>query len=177
MNATPVMKGCSMRTVMKKQSGFTLIESLLTLFILAVGLLGVAGLQMQSLRSGSVAMQRMIVTVKAQEMMERVRANMVKKAGKGDTTADEREKVLDFKRQTIDLYANTSGVNSACINGTVCNTAEMVAFDIFQWERELESLLPGAPTSVITVNDLSMTINITWTDRGDTYSYSVTSQI
>ncbi len=166
-----------MKSVVKTQSGFTLMESLLTLFILSVGMLGVAGLQVQSLRSGSVAMQRMAVAIKAQEMMDRMRANMVKKITAGTGAQTDKELLISAKEQTMALYASTAGVNSPCLNGTICSAAEMVAFDIYQWETELQNFLPGTPTSTITVNNLTVSINVTWTDRGDTFNYSVTSQI
>lgn len=160
----------------KKQHGFTLIESLLTLFILAVGMLGVAGLQMQSLRSGSVAMQRMGVSIKSQEMMDRVRANMIKQAGISDSKYDI-TRLLSARQQTLDLYASVSGVNSPCMNGTVCTPDQIVAYDIFQWEREIANFLPGTPTSLVTVAGSNITVEVRWEDRGETYSFVVTSQI
>jgi type IV pilus assembly protein PilV len=160
----------------KTQQGFTLLESLLTLFILAVGMLGVAGLQMQSLRSGSVALQRMAVSIKAHEMMDRVRANMISRVGKNAGEKDY-SKVLTARQVTLDSYATASGVDAACINGTICTADQIAAYDIFQWEREMAVLLPGTPTSVITVTGTSMTVNVSWQDRGETYSYTVTSQI
>jgi len=161
----------------KTQQGFTLLESLLTLFILAVGMLGVAGLQMQSLRSGSVAMQRMAVAIKAQEMMDRVRANMAKQGTNTGSRESNINKVLTARQQTLDLYASTSGVNSPCMNGTICTSAEIVAYDIFQWEKEMANMLPGTPTSTITVAGSNITVDVSWVDRGDTYRYTVTCKI
>jgi type IV pilus assembly protein PilV len=166
-----------MKSVIKTQTGFTMIESLLTLFILSVGMLGIAGLQVQSLRSGSVAMQRMAVAIKAQEMMDRVRANMVEKMVGSTGAQTDKEILLNARQQTIAIYASATAANSPCMGGTVCDEDAMAAYDLYQLEYELDNLLPGTPTPTITVNNSNITITITWTDRGDAFSYSVTSQI
>jgi len=160
----------------RTQQGFTLLESLLTLFILAVGMLGVAGLQMQSLRSGGVAAQRMAVAIKSQGMMDRIRANVLTKIGKnaGENTYI---KIQIKKQETLAAYATASGVNSPCMNGTICTKDQIAAYDIYQWETELATMLPGTPTSTITVAGSNVTIDVSWTDRGDAYRYTVTSQI
>ena len=59
----------------KQHQGFTLIEAMLALFILTIGILGVAGMQMEGMRSSNMALQRTIVAMKTQEMIERMRAN------------------------------------------------------------------------------------------------------
>ena len=58
-----------------KQRGVTLIEILITLLILAVGLLGLAALQSISLQSGQVAYQRSQAVSIAYEVADFARAN------------------------------------------------------------------------------------------------------
>lgn len=53
-----------------------MIEVLVTMVILAIGLLGVAGLQIASVRNTQVAAQRSIATQQAYDIAERMRANM-----------------------------------------------------------------------------------------------------
>ncbi|MGH8598331.1 MAG: type IV pilus modification protein PilV [Gammaproteobacteria bacterium] len=57
------------------QSGFTLLEVLISVFVLSIGLLGIAGLQMTSKRTNYEAVQRTNATMLAQELLERIRAN------------------------------------------------------------------------------------------------------
>ena len=55
--------------------GFSLIEALVSLVVLSVGLLGVAGLQLTSLRSNQGAALRSQATFLAYDIVDRMRAN------------------------------------------------------------------------------------------------------
>lgn len=138
-----------------------MLEAMLTLFVLTIGVLGVAGLQMQGLRTSGVAMQRVIVTMKVYELTERMRANI---AG-------------------ITNYTST-GSDQGCNSGTTCTPANMAAHDVYMFQNELNNLLPGTATVNINVTPPAQTdspataaITVTWTDRSDTFSYSTTADI
>ncbi|MCB1776271.1 MAG: type IV pilus modification protein PilV [Candidatus Competibacteraceae bacterium] len=60
---------------MRKQTGFTLIEILVTVVVTAIGLLGLAGLQTIALRFNSTSYQRSQATVLAYDITERMRAS------------------------------------------------------------------------------------------------------
>ena len=150
-----------------------MLEALLTLFVLTIGVLGVAGLQMRAMSAGGMAMQRTVVLMKTQELLERMRANNV---GLGS-------------------YAGTGiGADGDCDDGsTVCAPAAMAAHDLWLWRSDLVRLLsasalgatpitvvPGAvPTSPATIQ-----VTINWTAKTNeqaattqAQSYSVTTQI
>ncbi len=55
--------------------GFTLVEALVTLLVLSIGLLGVAALQLNSLRANHSASLRSQATFLAYEILDRMRAN------------------------------------------------------------------------------------------------------
>ncbi|MCB1919948.1 MAG: type IV pilus modification protein PilV [Candidatus Competibacteraceae bacterium] len=57
------------------QHGFTLIEVLVTVVVLAIGLLGLAGLQATALKYNSTAYQRSQAVILAYDIIERMRAN------------------------------------------------------------------------------------------------------
>jgi len=61
---------------MKKHKGFTLIEVLVSMIVLAIGLLGLAGLQMSSLRNNLSAYHRSQATQLAYDMADRMRTNI-----------------------------------------------------------------------------------------------------
>jgi len=147
----------------KSQQGFTLIESLLTLFILTVGLLGVAGMQMEGLRSGDLAMQRSLVVVKTQEMMERIRAT-------------NQNTLLEYLAVIDATSAQDNGCNTS---GTVCTPTQMAEHDIFMWQRSLQGIVPvlTAATIIRTPNTNLITVAVNWTDRGVAHSDSITSLI
>ncbi|MCS6948044.1 MAG: type IV pilus modification protein PilV, partial [Steroidobacteraceae bacterium] len=58
-----------------KARGFTLIEALIAVLVLSIGLLGIAGLQLASLQTNSVAYQRSQATMLAYDLLDRMRAN------------------------------------------------------------------------------------------------------
>ncbi len=58
-----------------RSRGFTMIEVLIAVLILAIGLLGVAGVQLLSMQQTSNANVRSQVTLYAQDIAERIRAN------------------------------------------------------------------------------------------------------
>jgi len=66
-----------MRVVRGRQRGFTLIEILVTVVVLAIGLLGLAGLQATSVRFNHSAYLRSQATSLAYDIADRMRANTV----------------------------------------------------------------------------------------------------
>ena len=66
-----------MRTLNNRygERGFTMLEVLVTLVVLAIGLLGVASLQLNSLRYASMSAGRNQAAMFAEDMAERIRAN------------------------------------------------------------------------------------------------------
>ncbi len=59
----------------QKTKGFSMIEVLVSLFILGVGLLGLATLQMTNLKNNHSAQQRTTATVLAYDLFDRIRLN------------------------------------------------------------------------------------------------------
>lgn len=72
-----------------KHRGFTLIEVLITLLILAIGLLGLAGLQSRMLRSELEALQRTQAMLLLEDMANRVRSNPSEARAVGSFYLDE----------------------------------------------------------------------------------------
>lgn len=60
----------------KRHSGFTMIEVLVAMIILAIGLLGVAGIQALSLKQTSNSGVRSLVTMHAYDLSERMRSEI-----------------------------------------------------------------------------------------------------
>jgi type IV pilus assembly protein PilV len=147
-----------------------MVEVLVALVVLSVGMLGIAGLYVITLRSGGSAIARTQAVSLANDIADRIRAN----------------------RMATVAY-NTTGTqqNNNCVGGTVnCTRAQMAAEDLWQWNRQIQQALPGSPTGTITVvqgaavNANSMrapstyTITISWTDiDATTLSHVVVLQI
>jgi type IV pilus assembly protein PilV len=59
-----------------KQQGLSLIEVLVTMVIVAVGLLGIAGLQLSSLKLGMIAENRSTGVIAVSTLLDRMRSNI-----------------------------------------------------------------------------------------------------
>jgi type IV pilus assembly protein PilV len=132
-------------------AGFSLVEALVALLVLSIGMLGIAALYIESLRSGRTALLRTQAVTLAADMADRIRAN----------------------RMGLDAYeaiVTSSNTNAACEpGGAGCNTQALARHDKAVWLGTLEDALPGAtgtidydggtapPTYIITV---------TWSEPG-----------
>jgi len=100
---------------MNKNTGFTLIEVLIAMLVLAVGLLGLAGLQATSLRNNQSAYNRSQATQLAYDLTDRMRANV---AGKATYTA---------------MLPSAAAAKSACLSLPGCAKEGMAENDLYQW--------------------------------------------
>jgi type IV pilus assembly protein PilV len=122
----------------KRARGFSLIEVLVAMIILAVGLLGLASLQARGLKFNHDAYVRSQATTLAYDIMDRMRAN----------------------RDSANLY--TSAPTGVCDP-----TTASVPNDVRCWNDALGQLLPGgASTIAVNLTDATMfDITIRWLDR------------
>lgn len=117
------------RKLCHREQGTTLIEVLVSLLILSVGMLGMAGLQTVSLRNTQSAYYRTTATSLGAEIVELMRANI-----QGVTNGN---------------YDNVVGAATAdCFTVAGCSPSQMAAQDIFLWENEVTNALPGGASVV-----------------------------
>jgi type IV pilus assembly protein PilV len=148
--STSIMKLSS-----KRVRGFTMVEMLVALVVLAVGMLGVAGLFVISLRSGGTAISRMQAVNLASDMADRIRAN----------------------RRAGATYAGDGAAHN-CIGADAvnCTEDEMAEDDVNQWQEAIDQAFPGdraqgdivytAPTTP--TGPAVYMITITWREQGRT---------
>lgn len=125
------------------QNGFTMIEVLVSLLILALGLLGVAGLQMQGTRHVYDAYQHSIAVIQAQDMADRMRAN------------------LTGVRDNYYSNISTTPADPGCISSS-CTSANLAQYDAFRWNSDNASLLPSGQGAVACtdINATTATLDI-----------------
>ena len=134
---------------MKKNTGFTLIEVLIAMLVLAVGLLGLAGMQATSLKNNQSAYNRSRATQLAYDLADRMRANVV---GKSSYTA---------------ILPSSAATQTDCLTvTTTCTVADMAQNDLFEWNSTVNSSLPSG-IGTISVSGSIYTIRITWDDDQD----------
>ncbi len=107
------------------EAGFSLIENLVTLFILTVGLLGLAGLQATSLRINHQAFAQHKAVSLALNIADRMRANPEGVDG-----------------GFYSLIVGSSAV-LPCYTSSGCSPQLMAQNDIWEWNQLLQSHLPG----------------------------------
>jgi type IV pilus assembly protein PilV len=120
-------------TIRKVTQGFSLVEVLIALIVMSVGMLGIAGLYVQSMQAGRTSMLRHHAVNLAGDIADRIRANPTAGAA----------------------YVATSGADNSCIaGGTDCTPGEMAAQDILIWQDQAASFLPvmGDGSQQVVVN-------------------------
>ncbi|MEQ8494846.1 MAG: type IV pilus modification protein PilV [Gammaproteobacteria bacterium] len=104
----------------RRQRGMTLVEVLIAIVIFAIGLLGIAALQVAGLRYTKGSQTRAIAAMQAENMIDRMRAN---EAG-----------------VTQGFYRNP-GVESVDCGSATCTPAELAAWDWNRWMSETRQAL------------------------------------
>ncbi|GAB6067345.1 hypothetical protein JCM13664_06630 [Methylothermus subterraneus] len=112
---------------MKRETGFTLLEILIAVLVLAIGLLGLAGLQTTGLHSNHSASLRTQATLLAYDMTDRMRANRAGFQG--------------------GFYNNPTPADHNCVwDGgapSVCDPKQMAKHDVFEWNSAIAQALPS----------------------------------
>ena len=139
----------------RAQSGFTLIEALVTAFILAVGIMGIVSLLSISKVSQHESIQRTRAVVLAGDILERIRRNP---AGMSVYNVGLSAPLGDASRGTEPV--------PNCHSAT-CSKTELAAHDLWAWERLLDGASAivtdgGAPT--VGLSDVSACIDFTADD-------------
>jgi type IV pilus assembly protein PilV len=143
---------------MNKSNGFTLIEVLIATLVLAVGLLGLLGLQAASIKNNLSAYNRSQATQLAYDMADRMRAN------KNESLDPTSSKVI--ATSTYLTMALKDAVDQKdCAKMTGCTGAQMAQNDLFQWRTALTNTLPlGTGTITVDAATRVFTITVNWDD-------------
>lgn len=129
-------------------AGFSLIEVLVTLVVLSLGLIGLASLQITSLRFNQSALSRTQASILAADILDCIRANPGNAAN----------------------YAITASATPS--TGTIAGT------DLTNWRTRIANSLGTSATSTVTGPDAEnkYTVEIQWSDAGDAIGASRATQ-
>ena len=137
-----------------QQRGFSLVEVLIALIIMSVGMLGIAGLYVQSMQAGRTSMFRHNAVTLAGDVADRIRANP----------------------RAAAAYAG-GGADNGCVDmGIDCNEAAMAANDIFLWAEQATDSLPNGNIVIIfdgAVVPPTYDIAVNWTEPGVNLDYTI----
>ncbi|MEO2266364.1 type IV pilus modification protein PilV [Pseudoalteromonas sp. YIC-656] len=144
---------------MRKQQGFTLLETLIAFIVLVFGLLGAVALQARAKQATYDSMQRAAALGVAQDIVERIKANPLgAQAGAYNLT-----------------ISSNDGVGSgfaSCIN-VDCDPGGLAAYDAEQWRRAIRGqentgALADATVCIeaaLAAEQLNIDVTITWASR------------
>jgi type IV pilus assembly protein PilV len=116
---------------MRKQSGFSMVEVLVALVVLAIGLLGIAALYLNSLQSGRTAIYRTQAITLAADLADRIRMNRTAGAGYGT------------------LFADAEAAVAACTTIGGCSDIDLASTDLANWKASIAQQLPNGQGQVV----------------------------
>jgi type IV pilus assembly protein PilV len=153
--------------VMRRQQGITMVESLVALVVIAVGMLGIAGLYLSSLQASRTAKLRSHAVELTSSIADRIRAN--------------REAVASYN-----LAADGTPAAQDC-ESKRCTPEQLAQDDLANWLLDVRDALPGADAvtgSIAVTNNAAplfdnAVIQVTWREANSDidFSYSVSLNI
>lgn len=133
----------------RTSAGFTLLEVLVALFVLSLGLLGLAGLQTLGIKFNQQSYQRTQAVILAYDMFDRMRANPV---GKAAGLYDD----VPYTDEPSDPACESKG----------CSVTERREADVHQWKQSVKQTLSEGKAKIETNTTTSVrTITIEWKEN------------
>ena len=160
----------------KKAHGFTLMEVLVALAVLSIGLLGMAGMQLFSMKSSHGAYLQSQASFFAYDLIDKIRANPT-----------------GFSNGTYDTaLTNIPGGFTNCQTTTAtCSPDQLATFELTQWKCSLgayasdpaciaplnmTSVLPNGDGSVVR-NGNDVTVTVQWQEGGVNESIMIMAEL
>lgn len=152
-----------MRTPQSRFSaaGFSLLEVLIALVILSVGLLGVSGLIMTSLKANDGAYLRSTANTLAYSILDRMRANR-ESATQGEYNIGLGQAAPVSATCLQSSNCTAAQLTALCMgSANNCTPGQMAQADLGTWEQDLASDLPSGTGSITTSLDPSGAVDVT----------------
>ncbi len=131
-----------------KVSGHSLLEVLIAVVVFSVGIIGVASLMLVSMRANDAALTRTQSTMLANEMYEKILANIPGAAAGNYTVA---------------MGSSLPTTTSPECDTAICDVAQLAAWDLVEWAARANRVLPGADAAIAvdtSVDPMIITIDL-----------------
>lgn len=116
-----------------QQRGVSIVEALVALVVLSVGMLGIAGLYLESVRSNRTAHARTSAVQLVNDLADRIRANRGAEAG-----------YEVMPQGTVPAVWTTD-----CGAAVSCSPAQMAVYDLRSWYNQVQATLPTGSDGVV----------------------------
>jgi len=134
----PSQRANLLRTARRRQSGVTMLESLIAVVVLSFGMLGVVGLQAAALQANKEARYQSSAVRLARELGELMRGN---KDVAIATSAAANPYLADFT-------GTLPAAGASCFTGACATPLEVASFQMRDWLVRVAAELPGARVKV-----------------------------
>lgn len=137
--------------------GFTLVEMLVAIVVLAIGLLGIAKLSLGTMQANGSALMRTTANQLIQQIVDDMRANQIQ--------------ATQNLSYNIALGVNP-GAAPSCVTAA-CTAAQIATFDLALWYQQLTTLLPSGQGSVVVTQgtnpltgnpEFTAVVTVVWND-------------
>lgn len=144
-----------------RQRGFSLIEAMVALLIIAVGLLGVAGLQALGLNTTSTSRSRAIASILASNMAAYMNSNPAYWESVAASTTFTIKPGIASPVNPL-----PTGSTANCVT-TQCSAAQMAAWDLTQWSQSDQLGLLPAGEGLVSYNSGTKvwTVSVGWQQK------------
>lgn len=148
------------------QAGMSMIEVLVSLTIVAFGVLGLLGLQARALSFQRDSFDRRTAAEMVAQLAERMRANHI------GLVSGAYDSNFDFNTPTPLAIA-------ACVVPAACNVAERSARDLTQWFAEYRRRSPGSAAYLewVGADPRSILVSVAWPEPQQTVADPLCAQI
>jgi type IV pilus assembly protein PilV len=145
----------------RRQRGISIVEALVALVVIAVGMLGIAGLYLSSLQSSRSAKLRAQAVQLAGSLADRIRAN--------------RDAVMAY--DTAEYGGAPTGLDCETRR---CTPEQLAQDDLAEWIADIQGTLPGAASAtgnvIVTDNDRPQSdhyeIEVVWREANSDIPYT-----
>ena len=122
-------------TSKRRETGFSLIEVLVSIVILGIGMLGAAGLQLATLRSNHFTAQASVATQLVRDYEEITQ--MLRSAAISSSEGTSALSGLDT------ATADSSTIPNCQTTSATCDSGQLAAFMLDEWKASVKTQLPG----------------------------------
>jgi len=161
-----------MNQPMRKMRGFSLIEVMVALIIIAVGLLGIAKMQALALSTTASSGVRSLVAIEAASLAASMHTNRdywVSGPPPASFTVGVQTTAPGTSTVTITDSTNTLNTTQNCYSTSTCLPAQVAAYDVQQWGAALGQIVPAALATITCTTPagqpVACTIQIVWTEN------------